>query len=162
LDHLKVQRDGRSVTVEVTSDGAGLVSHAGSALLAQVADKSGLTQALSVRLADLKQRRSGHDPIRAVWSGLAVMLADGGDCLADIGALRDQDALFGAVASDLTAFRVVDRIASTPGGAGRARRRACPCARARLDTGRCAGARHDRRRRDARGQPFGEGGRAGN
>jgi hypothetical protein len=46
---------------------------------------------------------------------LAVMLADGGDCLADIGALRDQDALFGAVASDSTAFRVVDRIASTPG-----------------------------------------------
>jgi hypothetical protein len=45
----------------------------------------------------------------------AVMLADGGDCLADIGALRDQDALFGAVASDLTAFRVVERIASTPG-----------------------------------------------
>ena len=43
------------------------------------------------------------------------MLADGGDCLADLGAVRDQDALFGAVASDSTAFRVVDRIASTPG-----------------------------------------------
>jgi hypothetical protein len=38
---LKVQRDGRNVTVEVTSDGEGLVSHAGSALLAQIADKSG-------------------------------------------------------------------------------------------------------------------------
>jgi hypothetical protein len=110
---LKVQRDGRNVTVEVTSDGEGLVSHAGSALL-QVADKSGLTQALSVRLAGLKARRSGHDPGRVVRD-LAVMLADGGDCLADIGALRDQDALFGAVASDSTAFRVVDRIASTPG-----------------------------------------------
>jgi Transposase DDE domain group 1 len=111
---LKVQRDGRNVTVEVTSDGEGLVSHAGSALLAQIADKSGLTQALSVRLAGLKQRRSGHDPGRVVRD-LAVMLADGGDCLADIVALRDQDALFGAVASDLTAFRVIDAIASTPG-----------------------------------------------
>jgi hypothetical protein len=111
---LKVQRDGRNVTVEVTSDGAGLVSHVGSALLAQVADKSGLTQALSVRLADLKQRRSGHDPGRVVRD-LVVMLADGGDCLADLGAVREQDALFGAVASDSTAFRVVDRIASTPG-----------------------------------------------
>jgi hypothetical protein len=109
-----VQRDGRNVTVEVTADGEGLVSHAGSALLAQVADKSGLTQALSVRLAGLKQRRSGHDPGRVVRD-LAVMLADGGDCLADIGALRDQDALFGPVASDSTAFRVVDAIASTPG-----------------------------------------------
>ena len=90
------------------------MSHAGSALLAQIADKSGLTQALSVRLAGLKARRSGHDPGRVVRD-LAVMLADGGDCLADIGALRDQEALFGAVASDSTAFRVIDRIASTPG-----------------------------------------------
>ena len=90
------------------------MSHAGSALLAQVADKSGLTQALSVRLADLKQRRSGHDPGRVVRD-LAVMLADGGDCLADLGAVRDQDALFGSVASNSTAFRVIDAIASTPG-----------------------------------------------
>ena len=111
---MKVQRDGRNVTVEVTSDGEGLVSHAGSALLAQISDKSGLTQALSVRLADLKQRRSGHDPGRVVRD-LAVMLADGGDCLADLGAVREQDALFGAVASDSTAFRVIDAIASTPG-----------------------------------------------
>jgi hypothetical protein len=111
---LKVQRDGRNVTVEVTSDGEGLVSHAGSALLAQIADKSGLTQALSVRLAGLKARDAGHDPGRVVRD-LAVMLADGGDCLADLGAVRDQDALFGAVASDSTAFRVIDRIASTPG-----------------------------------------------
>jgi hypothetical protein len=35
------------------------VLHAGSALLAQIADKSGLVRALSVRLAGLKQRRSG-------------------------------------------------------------------------------------------------------
>jgi len=90
------------------------MSHAGSALLAQIADKSGLTQALSVRLAGLRQRGGGHDPGRVVRD-LAVMLADGGDCLADLGAVRDQDALFGAVASDSTAFRVIDAIASTPG-----------------------------------------------
>jgi hypothetical protein len=29
--------------------------------------------------------------------------------------VREQDALFGPVASDSTAFRVVDRVASTPG-----------------------------------------------
>jgi hypothetical protein len=66
---LRVQRDGRNVTVEVRSDGEGLVSHAGSALLMQIADKSGLRRALSVRLAGLKQRRSGHDP--GVWSGIS-------------------------------------------------------------------------------------------
>ena len=111
---LKVMRDGRSVTVEVTSDGAGLVSHSGSALVAQVADKVGLTHALSKRLALIKQRRRGHDPGRVIRD-LAVMLVDGGECVSDLGAVREQDALFGAVASDSTAFRMVDRIASTPG-----------------------------------------------
>ena len=111
---MKVMRDGRPVTVEVTSDGAGLVSHAGAALLGQAADKVGLTSALSVRPAGLKRRRRGHDPGRVVRD-LAVMLADGGECVADLGATRDQAVLFGKVASDSTAFRTVDRNASTPG-----------------------------------------------
>jgi hypothetical protein len=46
---------------------------------------------------------------------LAVMLADGGECVSDLGAVREQDALFGEVASDSTAFRTVEKIASTPG-----------------------------------------------
>ncbi|HEX3833951.1 MAG TPA: transposase [Solirubrobacteraceae bacterium] len=92
-------RDGRLVTVEATADGAGLASHAGTALLAQVADKLGLTRALSTRLAGIKQRRRGHDPGRVIVA-LAVMLADGGECVSDLGAVREQDALFGAVASD--------------------------------------------------------------
>jgi hypothetical protein len=90
-----------------------LVSHAGSALLAQVADKLWLTSALSLRLAGIKQRRRGHDPGRVIRD-LAVMLADGGECVSDLGAVRDQDALFGPVASDSTAFRIVDRVASEP------------------------------------------------
>src|SRR5919197_5175313 len=106
-------RDGRQVTVEVTADGAGLVSRAGTALLARVADKVGLTRALSLRLAALTQRRRGHDPGRVIRD-LAVMLADGGEAVSDLGAVRDQEALFGAVASDSTAFRVVDRIAADP------------------------------------------------
>jgi len=111
---VKVMRDGRPVTVEVSADGAGLVSHAGTALVAQVADKVGLTAALSARLAGIKQRRRGHDPGRVIRD-LAVMLVDGGECVSDLGAVREQDALFGAVASDSTAFRMVDRIASMPG-----------------------------------------------
>jgi hypothetical protein len=107
-------RDGRPVTVEVTADGAGLVSHAGSALLAQVADKLGLTKGLSLRLAAIKQRRRGHDPGRVIRD-LAVMLAGGGECVSDLGAVRDQQALFGPVASDSTAFRVIDRVAADPG-----------------------------------------------
>ena len=110
---MKVMRDGRRVTVEVSADGAGLVSHAGSALLAQVADELGLTRALSLQLAGLKQRRRGHDPGRVIRD-LAVMLADGGECVSDLGTVREQEALFGPVASDSTAFRVIDRIASEP------------------------------------------------
>jgi hypothetical protein len=111
---VKVMRDGRPVTVDVAADGAGLVSHSGSALLAQVADKLGLTKALALRLAGLKQRRRGHDPGRVIRD-LAVMLADGGECVSDLGAVREQEALFGGVASDSTAFRVIDRVASAPG-----------------------------------------------
>ena len=117
---MKVTHDGRRITVEVTSDGDGLVSHAGSALLAQVADKTGLTRALSVGLAGLRSRGGGHDQGRVIRD-LAVMLADGGDCLADLGAVRDQQALFGAVASGATAFRLIDRIASDPDGLERLR-----------------------------------------
>jgi Transposase DDE domain group 1 len=110
---LKVMRDGRPVTVGVTADGEGLVSHAGSALLAQVADKTGLTRALSRRLSLMKERRSGHDP-GGVVRDLAVMLADGGECLSDLGGLRDQLRLFGAVASDSTAYRMIERVAADP------------------------------------------------
>jgi Transposase DDE domain group 1 len=108
-----VQRDGRRFTVEVASDGEGLVSHAGAGLLAEVADRLGLTAALSEGLAGMRERRGGHDPGRVVRD-LAVMLADGGDCLADLRAVREQEPLFGAVASDATAFRVVAAIAADP------------------------------------------------
>jgi DDE family transposase len=112
---MKVTHDGRWITVEVTADGDGLVSHAGSALLARIADTSGLTKALSRELAGLQLRAGSHDR-GCVIRDLAVMLADGGDCLADIGALGDQAVLFGEVASTSTAFRVIDQIASDPNG----------------------------------------------
>jgi hypothetical protein len=90
-----------------------LVGHAGAALLAQVADRTGLTSALSQGLAGMKERRSGHDPGRVVRD-LAVMLSDGGECVSDLGGLRDQLALFGRIASDSTAYRIIERIASEP------------------------------------------------
>jgi hypothetical protein len=103
-------RGGRSFTVGVAPDGAGLVSHAGAALVAETADRVGLTRELSRALARLRERRRRHDPGRVIRD-LAVMLADGGDCLSDLRAVRDQQPLFGPVASDSTAFRLIDRIA---------------------------------------------------
>jgi hypothetical protein len=117
---MKVTHAGCLVNVEVTADGDGLVSRAGSALVARVSDKVGLTGGLSRRLSGLKARRSGHD-LGCVVRDLAVMLADGGDCLADLGVLGDQEALFGPVASTSTAFRAIDRIARDPEGLKRLR-----------------------------------------
>ena len=110
---MKVQRDGRNFTVDVAADGEGLVSHAGAALLGEVADRVGLTGEFSGALAGVRERRGCHDPGRVIRD-LAVMLADGGDCLSDLRAVRDQEPLFGPVASDSTAFRLIDRIAGEP------------------------------------------------
>jgi DDE family transposase len=95
--------------VVVTADGEGVVSHAGSALLVALADKVGLTAALSDAMAATRERVSAHDP-GVVLRDLAVMLADGGTGLSALGALRDREGLFGAVASDSTAYRVIDSI----------------------------------------------------
>jgi hypothetical protein len=111
---LRVKRGGRDVKLEVRADGQGLVSHAGAALIAEAADRVGLTSALDRALGDLFERTPTHSPGRVVRD-LAVMLADGGDALCDLGAVRDQEALFGPVASDATAYRLIERIAADPG-----------------------------------------------
>ena len=108
-----VQHGGRFEKVEVSADGNGLACHAGSGLLVAVADKVGLTGAFCEELAPTRERRCAHDPGEVVRD-LCVMLADGGDCLSDLGALRDQEDLFGSVASHSTAFRVIDSL-SDPG-----------------------------------------------
>ena len=110
---MRVKRGGRDVKVVVRADGEGVVSHAGAALIAECADRLGLTSALDRALGDLFERTPTHSPGRVVRD-LAVMLADGGDALCDLGAVRDQEALFGAVASDATAFRLIERIAENP------------------------------------------------
>jgi hypothetical protein len=86
-----------------------VVGHAGARLLADVADATGLTDAFGEALAGLRQRQGGHDPGR-VAADVAVMLADGGAVIADLAVLRDQVELFGAVASDPTAWRVLSAL----------------------------------------------------
>jgi hypothetical protein len=56
-----------------------------------------------------------------VLRDLAVMLADGGDCLSDLAVLRDQPELFGPVASTPTAWRVIERVGKDPDGLARLR-----------------------------------------
>jgi hypothetical protein len=92
--------------VEVIADQDGLTSRAGTALLAGVADRTGLTGALGEAMSGVRERASRHCPGRALRD-VAVMLADGGDALCDVRALRDEPALFGPVASDATAWRAI-------------------------------------------------------
>jgi len=94
--------------IEVTCDMPGLTSRAGSALLTGLSDAIGLSDGL-VRGLSVHSRAVRHEPGR-VARDIAVMLADGGDCLTDLGILRDQRVLFGEVASDATAYRCVERL----------------------------------------------------
>ena len=96
-------------TVEVRADAEGIVSHAGAHLLAELADRLGLTAGLSAAMAPTRERRSAHDP-GVVLRDLIVAIADGGDCVTDLGVLRDQQALFGPIASERTAHRVMKSV----------------------------------------------------
>ncbi|MFB6398341.1 IS1380 family transposase [Polymorphospora lycopeni] len=98
--------------ITVTGDGRGVVGHAGTRLLADLADATGLTSAFSQALAGLRQRQGGHDPGR-IAVDLALMLADGGQAIADLAVLRNQQALFGPVASDPTAWRLLSQLDAT-------------------------------------------------
>jgi hypothetical protein len=108
---LRVQATRTRAGFEVTCDGDGVVGHAGAALLGELADRLGLTAALGWRADRRRTGRHRHATGR-VLRDLAVMLADGGDCLSDLAVLRDQPELFGAVASTPTAWRVVEQVAS--------------------------------------------------
>lgn len=97
-----------SKDLRVTADGAGVVSHVGAALLRMLADRAGLTDALSAGLA-----RRGWWPVHdrgRVLADLAVLIADGGEAICDIDVLRHQGELFGPVASDTTVWRALDEI----------------------------------------------------
>jgi Transposase DDE domain group 1 len=115
---LRVQATNSPVRFEVTTDGTGVVGHAGAALLRELADRLELTGALAWRAPAGRDRRH---PDAAVLRDLAVMLADGGDCLSDLAVLREQPELFGPVASTPTAWRVLERIAQDPDGLARLR-----------------------------------------
>jgi len=108
-DTRKVKTQTTRQTVEVRADSEGLLSHAGAYLLVDLADRLRLTAGLSRAMAPTRGRRSAHDP-GVVLRDLAVAVADGGDHVSDLGVLRGQEALFGAVASETTAHRVLKAI----------------------------------------------------
>lgn len=88
-----------------------MIAHAGSVALRLLADRTGLTNELSKAMS----RRNFlplHDRGR-VLCDVAVMLADGGEAIADIDVLRHQGGVLGLVASPPTVWRTLDGV--TPG-----------------------------------------------
>ncbi len=82
-------------------------------LLVATAGKIGLDRALSAALSPWRKQWAVLDPGKILLD-LAISVAIGGDCLADIGLLRAEPAVFGRVASDPTVSRLVDALAATP------------------------------------------------
>ena len=95
----------------VDARGSALVSQAGGVLLVETVRAAGLDTALREALAAWRKPMAVHDPGKVVVD-LALALALGGDCLADIALLREQPRLFGRVASDATVSRTIDALAA--------------------------------------------------
>jgi len=112
-----------------------VVSQAGSVLLVETVRKVGLDTAISAALTPWRKARAVHDPGKMLLD-VALAVALGGDCLADVGMLRAEPAVFGAVASDPTVSRLIDSLAASGERALRAIRSARVEVRSRHRPGR--------------------------
>ena len=107
------KRTGFYPRVRVDGSGGGLVSQAGATVLVETVRAVGLDRALSAALEPWRKPTAVHDPAKVI-TDLALTLALGGDCLADIAVLREQPEVFGRVASDPTVSRTIDALAQDP------------------------------------------------
>jgi hypothetical protein len=119
--------------VGVDGDGRGVVSQAGAVLLVETIRKSGLDGALSAALAPWRRPRAVHD-LGKVLLDVALAVALGGDCLADVAMLRAEPGVFGPVASDPTVSRLINTLADGGQRALKAVRRARAQVRERVWT----------------------------
>ncbi|MEU2588676.1 IS1380 family transposase [Streptomyces avermitilis] len=110
--------------IRLSSGGSGVVSQAGAVLLVETVRRCGLDSAMAAALAPWRRARAVHDPGKVLLD-VALAVALDGDCLADIGMLRAEPAVFGPVASDPTVSRLLDTLAAAgpraPEGIRRAR-----------------------------------------
>jgi hypothetical protein len=97
--------------VQVDTSGTGVVTQAGGVTLVEAVRVAGLDGKLSTALARWRKPLARHDPGKVI-TDLALTLALGGDCLADIALLRAEPGVFGPVASDPTVSRTIDALAA--------------------------------------------------
>jgi hypothetical protein len=125
-----MQLTARSPKIMVSADGSGIVCQAGGLLLTQTLRATGLDRGLDAALERWRQPRAVHSPGKII-TDLAVAVALGGDCLADVAMLRAQPELSGPVASDPVVSRLVTRLAAEAPRALKAIRAARAAARQR-------------------------------
>lgn len=97
--------------VRVDTSRTSALGQAGGVLLVEALRRSGLDQGLSAGLARWRKPTAIHDPAKIICD-LAVSLAVGGDCLADVGVLRSEPGVYGHVASDPTVSRTITALAT--------------------------------------------------
>ncbi|MGP9684155.1 IS1380 family transposase [Brachybacterium sp. AOP3-A1-3] len=95
------------------------VGNAGGVLLTETLRATGLDRGLSAALAPWRRPLAQHDPGKILLD-LALMLAVGGGCLADVSSLRAEPDVFGSVASDPTISRLLTVLAADVEAAERA------------------------------------------
>ncbi|GAA0960522.1 IS1380 family transposase [Streptomyces rhizosphaericus] len=105
------KRIGSYPRVRTEGGGRGVVSQAGGVLLVETVRRTGLDQAISAALAPWRRPRAVHDPGKILLD-VVLAVALGGDCLADVGMLRAEPAVFGPVASDPTVSRLISTLSS--------------------------------------------------
>jgi len=130
--------------VRVDTSPTAAIGQAGGGLLVRTVAVTGLDRSLSVALVRWRKPLAIHDPGKII-TDLALSLALGGDCLADLALLRAEPAVYGRVASDPTVSRAIAALASEP-----------PAALKAIDTARAAarsleGHRHRQGRRPRTG-----------
>jgi hypothetical protein len=97
--------------VIVEPGGKGIVAHVGLHALCCFADRLGLGDSLSSRMAVRGERLPLHDRGKVLVQQMAV-IAGGGESCADIEYLRSEASLFGNVPSDSTVWRTFHEIAA--------------------------------------------------
>lgn len=98
--------------VRIEGGGRAVVSQAGGVLLVETVRKAGLDTAISAALTPWRKARAVHDPGKILLD-VALAVALGGGCLADVAMLRAEPSVFGPVASDPTVSRLIDTLAAT-------------------------------------------------
>lgn len=98
--------------IRIEGGGRAMVSQAGGVLLVETVRKASLDTSISAALTPWRKARAMHNPGKILLD-VALAVALGGDCLADVAMLRAEPTVFGPVASDPAVSRLIDTLTAS-------------------------------------------------